>query len=616
MSLLSQASLVMTANAIKESKIYSIIPTNGNGDADFTRGTLASSTLTSASGLIESVPYNLLNFSEQFDQSVWVKNASTITPNSINSPNGTLTSDTLIDTAATAIHRLRFGVSLNLSTTYTLSVYAKKNTLSFFQLALINTVDSATSSRVFDLQNGVLGEELSTQPLINSSITNVGNDWYRCTITASLPSNPNQFQITLATLATGNSNIANQISYLGNGNGSVYIWGAQVVQGSIPKDYFFTTDRLNVPRLNYESYGGCPSILLEPQRTNLFVNSVWAGGGSLPTSWTATFATGTSTPIASIKNPNVTAYRFVTTTQRQVFQQTFSFTSTPINTIVCLSVYIESVITAINVNQLLLIDGTGTGTPVYLKNNVAITSSTPIEAGNTYALQFTCTVGGSFSCKVGCGTSSNITGNFVLSMPQLEQSPTLLAPYATSFIPTTTAFVTRNRDAFTRNNLYANGIITDIGGTWFLEINNNLSLVRDGVSSGISLDRNPAFFDDGFLIRNNFNGTSVRLGIDIRQGGSIVGAYSTLENTVKIAIRWDGTYATVYVNGVVRIAFATFATKIMNYLTARADDVPKYIKSMLFFPLPLSNSEMIALTSSTNYISYENMAINLNYVIQ
>ena len=54
----------------------------------------------------------------------------------------------------------------------------------------------------------------------------------------------------------------------------------------------------------------------------------------------------------------------------------------------------------------------------------------------------------------------------------------------------------------------------------------------------------------------------------------------------------------------------------MNYLSAKADDVPKYIKSMLFFPLPLSDSEMIALTSSTNYISYENMAINLNYVIQ
>jgi hypothetical protein len=51
MSLLNKVSLLMTANAIKQSKIYSIIPTNGNGDADFTRGTLASSTLTSASGL-------------------------------------------------------------------------------------------------------------------------------------------------------------------------------------------------------------------------------------------------------------------------------------------------------------------------------------------------------------------------------------------------------------------------------------------------------------------------------------------------------------------------------------------------------------------------------------
>jgi hypothetical protein len=216
---------------------------------------------------------------------------------------------------------------------------------------------------------------------------------------------------------------------------------------------------------------------------------------------------------------------------------------------------------------------------------------------------------------VGSGVNNATAGNFVLSMPQLEQSPTLLSPYATSFIPTTTGFVTRNADVFTRNDLYTNGIITNIGGTWFLEINNNLSLIRDGISSGISLDANPAFFDDGFLIRNNFNGTSVRLGIEVRQGGSIISSYSTLENTVKIAIRWDGTYVVVYVNGIAEMS-APFTIKIMNYFSAKADDVPKYIKSILFFPLPLSNSEMFALTSSTNYISYENMAINLNYVIQ
>jgi hypothetical protein len=604
MSLLSQASLVMTPNAIKESKIYSIIPTNGNGDADFTRGTLASSTLNNNSGLIETVPYNLLTYSEQFDNATtWVKTASTITPNAINSPNGILTADKLVEDTTNNQHRVD-QTTISKIGTNTFSVYAKKAERDFVWLRV------GTSGAYFDLTNGAIGGITG----VTASIEALSNGWFRCTITRVSTIENEIIRINLAT-SIGVS------TYLGDGTSGLYIWGAQLVQGSVPKDYFFTTDRLNVPRLNYDSVGGCPSLLLEPQRMNLLLNSVWAGGGTTPTSWNLSVsANGTSTPIASIKNPNVTAYRFITTSaQRQDFNQNFSFSSTPTNSITCFSVYVESVITAVTVFQMLRIspNSIGAGTPVFLKNNVTIASGTNIEAGNTYSIQYTVTTSDTFQFRVGSGVNNAVAGNFVLSMPQVEQGLFARTAYSTSFIPTTTGSVTRNNDVFTRNNLYANGIITDIGGTWFLEINNNLSLIRDStLPSGISLDRNPAFFDDGFLIRNNFNGTSARLGIDIRQGGSIVGAYSTLEDTVKIAIRWDGTYATVYVNGVVRIAFAAFATKIMNYLTAKADDVPKYIKSMLFFPLPLSNSEMIALTSSTNYISYENMAINLNYVIQ
>ena len=577
MSLLSQASLVMTPNAIKQSKIYSIIPTNGNGDADFTRGTLASSTLTSASGLIESVPYNLILVSQDFNDASWFKNGTVVLSTNNTAPNGTLTATRL--TADVTNPTLQQTIIGTIGLAYTTSFWARR---------------VSGTSQIYLRCGGLTPTNIS-----------VTSTWQLFSVQGSS---------TTTTIRCGIGFGAPILN-----TDIIEIWGAQLVQGSTPKDYFYTTDRLNVPRLNYESYGGCPSILLEPQRTNLFVNSVWAGGGTIPTSWSSSFSSGTSTPIASIKNPNVTAYRFVTTSaQRQEFQQQFSYVVTTTNPILCLSVYVESVTTTITVFQLLRANpiGAGLADTVFLKNNVIIASGTNIEAGNTYSLQYTIKSSDTFQFRVGSGVNNAVAGNFVLSMPQLEQSPTLLAPYATSFIPTTTAFVTRNTDAFTRNNLYANGIITDIGGTWFLEINNNLSLVRDAFTSGITLDRNPSFFDDGFLIRNNFSGTSVRLGVEIRQGGSIVGAYSTLENTVKIAIRWDGTYATVYVNGVVRIAFATFATKIMNYLSAKADDVPKYIKSMLFFPLPLSNSEMIALTSSTNYISYENMAINLNYVIQ
>jgi hypothetical protein len=72
---------------------------------------------------------------------------------------------------------------------------------------------------------------------------------------------------------------------IGNGILSVdaLIYGAQLNIGATAKPYFPTTDRLNVPRLTYQNGGGgCPSLLLEPQRTNLvsysqdFTNAYWS----------------------------------------------------------------------------------------------------------------------------------------------------------------------------------------------------------------------------------------------------------------------------------------------------------------------------------------------------
>jgi hypothetical protein len=54
---------------------------------------------------------------------------------------------------------------------------------------------------------------------------------------------------------------------------------AQLEQGSTATSYFPTTDRLNIPRIDYTSGQG--AILVEPQRTNLalyskqFDNAVW-----------------------------------------------------------------------------------------------------------------------------------------------------------------------------------------------------------------------------------------------------------------------------------------------------------------------------------------------------
>jgi hypothetical protein len=57
MSLLTQASLILTPTAYKDNKLYSVVPSNGNGDLTFTRATTA--TRINSSGVIETVASNV-----------------------------------------------------------------------------------------------------------------------------------------------------------------------------------------------------------------------------------------------------------------------------------------------------------------------------------------------------------------------------------------------------------------------------------------------------------------------------------------------------------------------------------------------------------------------------
>jgi surface protein len=229
-------------------------------DFQFTRAT--TSTATNKLGVIEDSCYNYISQSETLNVGPWTLFNTTVSANQILAPNGALTADKIVESNTNASHQLyqvfTTGFS-SINTTFTFSVYMKAagRTQGYFQVS--NQSLSFQQSTVIDLTNGTY---VNGSPGV--SVTDVGNGWYL--LSKSYNSN-NGFGFLIGPALAGSP------TYLGNGVDGIYAWGAQVEQGSTPRPYLKTTNRLAVPRIDYSLDLTKPSLLIEPQATNLALQS-------------------------------------------------------------------------------------------------------------------------------------------------------------------------------------------------------------------------------------------------------------------------------------------------------------------------------------------------------
>jgi hypothetical protein len=93
------------------------------------------------------------------------------------------------------------------------------------------------------------------------------------------------------------------------------------------------------------------------------------------------------------------------------------------------------------------------------------------------------------------------------------------------------------------------------------------------------------------------NTTGGRLAVLKIVGGTSTTLYTTLTDTAKIAIKWNGTTADVFVNGVKVVSATSFTETSLQNLDCFAGDVPKYINSMGLFPTAKTDAQLIALTT-------------------
>ena len=247
MNLYDKSSLILIPSAVKDGKVYSQRPENGDGDFTFSRASTA--TRVNENGLIESVGSNeprldysggascpslllepqrtnLITHSEDINSiSGLSKIGASIDANVTTSPEGLLNASLLKEDSSNGSHFAYKDFNLTNGATYTISIFAKANG----ENRRLRFGDggvgwSSGFSSYFNLFNGTVSGD--------GVMENYGNGWYRCSVVGTTNATASRL-IVYSTLNT-------QTSYQGDGVSGVYLYGFQIEEASYPSSYIPT----------------------------------------------------------------------------------------------------------------------------------------------------------------------------------------------------------------------------------------------------------------------------------------------------------------------------------------------------------------------------------------
>jgi hypothetical protein len=534
-SLLNNASLLLNpAGSIisyQEDKIYSVLPRNGTGDFTFSGGD--GGTRVNQQGYVEVTPANTNTYSENFGPGYWNNFGGTITDNSVVAPNGTVTGTTFNGNPAGTYKQFPGIVP---GQVYTVSMYVKLGTATNCVIIINNT----------QAWNTVGGKSFTSADGLNTT------DWTRISFTFTGP-------------AFGAINwhigVHSETAVTQQTNGTYFVWGAMLNIGSTAKPYQPTTDRLNYPRITYQNGRG--ALLSEPQRTNLNTYSQFISSSTYS-------YTGLTIVYGSTTSPDGTqnASKLVedTSTNQRYINKTSPFGS--YGTYVC-SFYAKP-----SGREWIYFEVGA----VYAYANIAngtLGSAGSFNAGwafNNYGIEpwkdgwyrvwitGTWSSGGAyFAPKIHPATSN---GNFIYTgdgvsgiyVYGIQVEP---GSYPTSYIPTTSATVTRPADSTSNaTSFQTTGVASN--GAW--------SLILEG--SEVTLTTQGFQYYSGGTYLGGHYGTTF---IVINSSGGETYPFSLTQPRFRIGLSWNGTTLNAYENGIsvlsttnVLSAYNTFSTLLLN----------------------------------------------------
>jgi hypothetical protein len=570
-------SLLLIPDRYKAAKLYSQIPDTGDGDLTFARNSNA--TRVNSQGLIEKVRTNVALYSEQFNDAAWTKTNLSVSANSIANPvNGAMTADTIVEAATTGAHIIFQSPGLTGSFTYT--VFAKAKERDHIAIAgAINPTDFY--SALFDLTSGTVQQTANgLNTGLTASIVAVGSGWYRCSVALS-----SAIAIPFVIWTSDGATLTPlyfEPTYAGDGTSGVYVFGAQAETGDIATDYIPTTTAAvsvgitaDIPRLDYTG-GGCPSLLLEPQRTNSaqfseqFDDAYW---NKITSSVTA------NTTISPDGFTNADTISFTASATSRCERGIAGAFESQSHTV---SVYAK------------VASGTGTFRLKCTHSSVDDYFSSDLVA-TTQWQRFTFTQ--AFSASVGSGINFGIiNGTNALAKDIIFYGfqTEINASYPTSYIPTLGSSVTRLADTASKTGI--SSLIGQTEGTLFIDVvpTDLSSLARyisieasAGVGSGWI-----GIFTDG-LGDFRFYGD----GWDFSAGSIVRGT------RYKVAMAYkNGVLTSAYINGV-SVGTLTANTTSKSYATLKLANASignfgcSDFFSSAIFPIALSNSELAILTA-------------------
>ena len=179
---------------------------------------------------------NLLEYTESFDNSYWSKENTSIGSNQTAAPDGTNTADKIKEVNTTDTFHFVTRALVSSAGVKTFSAYFKADERSFAGLTLRVNSGSDRLAVLFNLTNGTVSDTitLGSPTQTSSSIQDVGNGWYRCSVSAYHSTGS-----VLSLISPHNDGTSGNINmtYAGTVGYGVYIWGSQLEEASTASSY-------------------------------------------------------------------------------------------------------------------------------------------------------------------------------------------------------------------------------------------------------------------------------------------------------------------------------------------------------------------------------------------